>query len=496
MTVDEGRVIDQRFRLGRVIRESRVAVVYEAKHRNGAEAWIKLPRGPEHSAAITAEAQVANALGANAVNIRDDGVSEQGLPYLVLEPVQGQRADHWVQHCGGRAPPQEAIGLGDELCQAIGTMHRAGYAIGVLRAESIIVAKPGGMCLVELEHTRPATDASVLEDIALVGRLVYELLCGERFAADAPTLVARMPDLPRAMVTTVDDAAQGRFTSLEALRTALLSSVPQWLGPVRRPMPSLSPDVEAPLEFSEIVLPRSSKLLFDPAELVDSSRSRDLAAAAGVAPSSSGGDLWAQSSGQSRSSTTAIDAPPIAAGPRSVAERPRGSRRFLLAGALGSVVLLGGVAAVVGFSLAARKGQAVATSRVEATTTPVPAAPPPPVPKVAAAEPKTAPVAAEAPPPVVAPAVPAVASAAPVARAPVAGVNAKETKLRFEGDLSPRLVIVDGIRIGTTVKPDIHYACGMRTVKIGGKGVARQIELPCGGEQVIVVEQNGAWKPR
>ncbi|MDF2697538.1 MAG: serine/threonine protein kinase, partial [Labilithrix sp.] len=181
-------VIDQRFRLGRVLRESGVAVVYEARHRNGADAWIKLPRSLEYASAITTEARLANALGKNAVNVRDDGITEDGLPYLVQEPVTGQRLDHWRKASGGRAPPDEAMGLGDELCHAIGTLHQAGFVVGLLRADAIIVVPKGGMCLLELEHARPVTPESVKEDVVRVGRVLYEMLSGTPSLAQSPPL--------------------------------------------------------------------------------------------------------------------------------------------------------------------------------------------------------------------------------------------------------------------------------------------------------------------
>ena len=71
--------------------------------------------------------------------------------------------------------------------------------------------------------------------------------------------------------------------------------------------------------------------------------------------------------------------------------------------------------------------------------------------------------------------------------------TATETSFRFEGDRSPRLVFVDGIVMGTTTKP-VRAKCGTHSVKIGGKGAERSLDLPCGGEQGIVVEPNGKWR--
>ncbi len=535
--MSEGIVIDQRFRLGRVIRESGVAVVYEAKHRNGAEAWIKLPRTPEHGGALLAEARVANALGKKAVNLRDDGVTEDGLPYLVLEPVTGQRLDHWRQASGGRAPPDEAMGLGDELCQAIGTMHGAGFAVGVLRADAIIVLPKGGMCLLELEHVRPATPATVKEDVVRVGRVLYEMLSGMPCLAHGTPLHEAAPELPRPMTMTVDDAARGRFTTIAELRSALRASMPDWLGP-RKPMPSVAPEAATigrndideilgggpgmaqpsdpparPADFDFIVLPRASRPLFDPRDLVDSSR--NVLDAGEVREPAEEPSLLDRASFPSRPS----DVSPVAAfaqiGPERSSPKPRGSLGLVIAGAAATLTFVGTMIGVVAL-FASRKSEI---------------APPPPAAKAAsgavmvATSEITPPASATqtqaasgvatiaAPPATQAPAASASAGrdmievddAPAKAPAPGASVAASarppsasdapptETSFRFEGDLSPRLVIVDGIVVGTTTKP-VRVKCGTHSVKIGGKGVSRDLDLPCGGEQVLLIERNGKWR--
>ncbi|MBX3219592.1 MAG: hypothetical protein KF795_03665 [Labilithrix sp.] len=511
-------VIGQRFRLGRVVRESGVAIVYEARHRNGAEAWIKLPRSREHAAALLDEARVANALGTRAVNVRDDGSTEDGLPYLVLEPVTGQRLDHWRASSGGRAPPDEAMGLGDELCQAIGTLHGAGFAVGLLRTDAIVVLPRGGMCLLELEHAKAATPATIKEDVERVGRVLYEMLSGTPCVAQSAPLHDLAPELPRAMTSTVDDAARGRFATIEELRVALRASMPEWLGPPRRPMPSVSPEdvvSESSAELDAIVFPRASRILFDPRDLVDSSRnvaavSAESASedprvagtqdASGASPGASAGG-WPRV--PSRPSASEVDAPPVAAFQRNDSQRPpkRGLVGVIVAGAAALAVLVGGIVLAVLFV-----GKDAAP----------PSAPEPKAAfagMVASAEP---PSEAVLPPPSAAPRASvaagaielddldvtaggtsaggasaggaSAASAVVAAPAPATG----ETSFRFEGHLSPRLVILDGIVVGVTTK-ELRVPCGAHSVKIGGKGAARTLDLPCGGEQGIVIASNGSW---
>jgi hypothetical protein len=500
--VSDTVVIDQRFRLGRVVRESTAAIVYEAKHRNGADAWIKFPRSSEFASALATEAQVANLLGKNAVNVRDDGRTPEGTPYLVLEPVKGQPLDHWRDHSGGRAPPDEAMGLGDELCDVIGNMHRAGFVVGILRADAIVVLPRGGICLLELEHARPASPAGVKADAELVGRVLYEMLSGVACLTSFPPLRDLAPELPAAMLATVDEAARGRYERIEDLRLALRSSMPQWLGPMRAPMPSVPPNPAEPLGFAEIVLPRSSGSLFDPGGLVESTRSGQVAR---VDPAMI--DSWEPRVSQPSRPSADLEAPPVAhsashrlPGERSQADgRPgqnaprRRSGVFIVAGAAAAAVVVGTATfvAVVKHHKTSEPPSPVAKLATSAVAPAVETAPPP---------------AAVTPTP---PASTAIAAAAPAAPAPkvedhppkVAAAAAKppgnsnETRFKFEGDLSPRLVILDGAVVGVTNKPT-KVRCGTHSVKIGGKGVARSLDLPCGEEQRIAVAANGTWHPK
>jgi hypothetical protein len=487
----DGILLAQRYRLGSVVRESPVAIVYEARHRNGVDAWIKVPRGPEHAGAIAIEARVANALAENAVNVRDDGTGEDGLPYLVLEPVTGQRLDHWRDLSGGRAPPDEALGLGDELCRAMEIMHAAGFALGLLRPDAILVLPTGGVCLLELEHAKPATAAAIREDALRVGRVLYEALSGVAAIGQFAPLGELLPELPRALTRTVDAAARGSFASVGELRAALHRSSSEWPGEVRRPMPSVVPEMLDPADVVEaepsfagdtVRLPPLATPMFDPRELADEIERP---------PRPSPPPEVALASPSHRPSAGDLEPPPIAAFERVPVEpvaRP-GAIGGILAAVFGVGVLAASLALVV---FAAGKDDA-----------PFPR---PPAPKAAAPlairpvgtpstiDEATPAASANAPSPAVlelddGPA--AIASGAASLRD--AGDPAAVTAFTFEGSLSPRLVIVDGVVVGVTTK-DVRVRCGTHAVRIGGKGAVRTLDLPCADEQRIVIESNGAWR--
>ena len=452
----DGRLIDQRFRLGRVVRASEVSVVYEASHRNGRDVWIKLARSREHKTALANEASFANTLGRSAARVLDDGVTEEGLSYLVIEPVSGQRLDQWRKLAGGKAPADEVIGLGDELCQAIETMHRAGFSVGRLRAETIVVLPEGGICLLELEHVVAATPETIAEDVIRVGRVLYEMLAARPSLAQSPPLLEIAPDVTRPVATAIDSGTRGRFTTIDEFRGALRRST---LGPMRAPIQSIAPDRES---SESVARPRTDTPVF----------------------------LEAPSLAPSLQRTKPEPPPPP---PRKIAP--------IIAGALATAFFAASIALAI-FTLtpdesdgkpvvAKELGSIVATASASSTPDPIASSEPAP--------PASIVITSDDVPDGESPIVelgddePAKVAVAPNAAERGDEGTDGETTFRFEGDPAPRLVFVDGVAIGATNK-DVRTRCGQHTVKIGGKGASRPVDLPCGGEQVIVVETNGTWK--
>jgi hypothetical protein len=158
------------------------------------------------------------------------------------------------------------------------------------------------------------------------------------------------------------------------------------------------------------------------------------------------------------------------------------AKTFLLLGALAGSALVVGALAVTVFAFVVRKNErSVAKAASIAVLSAPPPAPDVAAPVVVAPEASVSAPVTPAPSAIVAPAAPA--------------KNSGETVFRFEGDLSPRLVFVGGAVVGTTRKT-VHSPCGTHSVKIGSKGVARSLDLPCDGEQVLVIEANGLWRAR
>jgi len=91
------RVLDGKYRLGRLIGEGGMGAVYEAEHE-GLRARVAVKLLGEHGhldpKAIVRFRREARAMGAirheNVVAVMDTGTDEEGSPYLVMELLEGE----------------------------------------------------------------------------------------------------------------------------------------------------------------------------------------------------------------------------------------------------------------------------------------------------------------------------------------------------------------------------------------------------------------------
>lgn len=205
------QIIDDRYKIEAVIHRSRVATIYASRHRNGVPAWIKAPVSLDGASAIQLESDVGNALG-SALSVRDDGSMEDGLPYLVLDALEGKLLSQW--RANGPLSRQFVLVVGDLLLGALSALHEEGYALGALSDESIWVG-PRGIALLDWSEVTHLSDARRWKDIEIVSRLLLDLL------AEVPA-----DDRARRMAVAFDAARMGTFTPMSQLRSVWCAFAP------------------------------------------------------------------------------------------------------------------------------------------------------------------------------------------------------------------------------------------------------------------------------
>ena len=143
-----GSTVDGRWRIDALLGCGSTSAVYAATHRNGHRAALKIIHQSLCSdAALTQrflrEAGIANAIKHRAiVPIGDDGLTEDGCAYLVLELLEGETLDEMRERGAGRISLEDLAPLADELMSAISAVHAAGVVHRDLKPGNVFITKP------------------------------------------------------------------------------------------------------------------------------------------------------------------------------------------------------------------------------------------------------------------------------------------------------------------------------------------------------------------
>jgi serine/threonine-protein kinase len=146
-SVEVGHLVDRRYELRREIARGGVAAVFEAEHRYTRRAVaVKLlhdtsPRYRDDHARLLREAQALTlARHPNVVHALDAGETEGGVPYLVLELLEGRTLGGMLV-VRRRLAPSEVAWLGRELCAALAAVHARGILHRDLKPGNVFVAR-------------------------------------------------------------------------------------------------------------------------------------------------------------------------------------------------------------------------------------------------------------------------------------------------------------------------------------------------------------------
>src|SRR5690606_29348355 len=138
-----GVVLDQRFRLARVVGQGGLGVVYEAQGPNGEIVAIKILRREFCDEApivdrFLSEVQASTRLEHRGLaRVYEARRAADGTPYLVMELVSGQTLAHRMNR--GRISVEQASGIVLSLLQTLGAAHAAGIVHRDLKPGNIFL---------------------------------------------------------------------------------------------------------------------------------------------------------------------------------------------------------------------------------------------------------------------------------------------------------------------------------------------------------------------
>jgi eukaryotic-like serine/threonine-protein kinase len=139
-----GQVVGDRWRLESLIGFGGTASVYAARHRNGGQAALKvlhpeLARDAHSRRRFLREAYAANRVGhPGAVAVIDDGTMPDGIPFLLLELIEGKPLTAFVDE-GARLPVSEVVAIGAGILDVLAAAHDAGVVHRDIKPSNVIV---------------------------------------------------------------------------------------------------------------------------------------------------------------------------------------------------------------------------------------------------------------------------------------------------------------------------------------------------------------------
>ena len=177
----EPRLLGGRYEVGEPIGSGGMADVFRGVDvRLGRDVAVKvlradLARNPSFQARFRREAQAAAALNApSIVSVFDTGEDETGVPYIVMEFVDG-RTLRDVVLTEGRLLPQRALEVTADVCAALDAAHAAGIVHRDIKPANVMLTPTGEVKVMDFGIARAASDAStaMTQTAAVIGTAAY-----------------------------------------------------------------------------------------------------------------------------------------------------------------------------------------------------------------------------------------------------------------------------------------------------------------------------------
>ncbi len=253
-----GKLLAGKWRVERLLGVGSVASAYAAiDEATGARVALKVIH-PEllEDAAVRArflrEARLAGSVEhPGIVRVHDDGVAEDGAPFLAMEFLDGETIDARMRRKGGKLPVREALWVADAVLDTLGAAHAMGLVHRDIRVENVFLTSDHAIKVLDFAVARVrraaerrATSATAMasradatatsddadrveDDLWAVGAAMFTMITGEPVlegqlredlvhsteTVEMPLLAATAPHAPADVASLVD-----RSLSLKAGR--------------------------------------------------------------------------------------------------------------------------------------------------------------------------------------------------------------------------------------------------------------------------------------
>ncbi len=271
-----GTDLNAKWRIDKVVGVGGMGVVFACTHKNnGTRSAVKVlhleyARAEDVRDRFLKEGRIANKVNHTArVQVTDDGVSDQGEPFLVMELLEGMTLAELFRRGGGRMPLDKLLSIFDTVLDLLGKCHEIDIVHRDIKPANIFLTRHGPVRVLDFGVARmrePETDQQATRagialgtasfiapeqalgmekvdgraDLFSVGACLYAGLTGERLHAanteaeefviaatqSAPSVARKAKDLPAEVVAFIDKALtydkNQRFGNAQEMRSELL----------------------------------------------------------------------------------------------------------------------------------------------------------------------------------------------------------------------------------------------------------------------------------
>ncbi len=159
-----GTTLSEKWHLDALIGVGGMAAVYKTTHRNGTVAAIKLLHSEvslnqEVRERFLREAYIANKVGhGGTVKVLDDDKDENGIPYLVMELLEGQTVEAAAEASGGRLTIDETLDILDQTLIVLEAAHAHDIVHRDLKPENLFLTHEGRVKVLDFGIARLRED--------------------------------------------------------------------------------------------------------------------------------------------------------------------------------------------------------------------------------------------------------------------------------------------------------------------------------------------------
>jgi serine/threonine-protein kinase len=154
-----GQTIAGKWQLERLLGSGAAGAVYAARHKNGHRVAIKVVRSkwaafPEMRERFLNEARASNRVEHRAVaRVHDEGIAEDGSVFLVMDLLQGQTLDEYLQ-ANGPLTVEQALLLAHEMLDVLEVSHSAGVLHRDIKPANLFLNWDGRILLLDFGVAR------------------------------------------------------------------------------------------------------------------------------------------------------------------------------------------------------------------------------------------------------------------------------------------------------------------------------------------------------